>query len=405
LIKDGYLHHLEDYYGHQQSIPEGVVDDYTVSKINAPGPDIAVASRSEIAGGKRLDFIPEHALNEPVPTPAEVTPALQQQIQRPQLPSVWHYQRAGHDRPHILESQSGRITLDGNHLTDEESQLVLDNIKNKAASIRYVKSGSGQAIAKMEQVFVDLKKADEEEMELQQAFRHMRDAAGAGHIPQAAVNALRRQIYTDPMARGLGNKYAWNEFQGKAKAGVYISMDGNDFKAINDQHGHGAGDSAIKAFGQAAREAMDEAVGSKESKLFRNPDEQNLYRSGGDEFVAHVPSHDHAARFARALRSKLEQIPPVAGTHKLSMSFGFGNDYDSADKALNQAKEQKYTAPPAPGQVRGRKWDVGQAPSLAHSHVPGFEGPISLDPEHNQPHPPQLNPQPQPLSPAMPRSA
>jgi GGDEF domain-containing protein len=154
-------------------------------------------------------------------------------------------------------------------------------------------------------------------------------------------------------------------------------MDGNDFSKINNSFGHAAGDSAIKAFGTAAREAMDETVGTKNGKLFRN---------GGDEFVAHVPSHEHAAQFSRALSEKLHALAPIGGTHKLSMSFGFGPDPHTADKALYEAKKQKIAAPGAlrqVGQKLGiagdkRQFKVGQVPNLAHSLMPGHEGPMPI---------------------------
>jgi hypothetical protein len=138
---------------------------------------------------------------------------------------------------------------------------------------------------------------------------------------------------------------------------------------------------------------MDE-VAPGQSKLFRNPDEQNLFRGGGDEFVAYVPTHEHAVRFARALRSKLDQIPAIGGTHKLSMSFGFGHDFDTADKALYQAKEQKYSAPGTPGlrdRPRRPGMEIGNVPSLAHSLVPGFEGPVPLDSSKLNIEPPPLH--------------
>src|SRR6185436_21074154 len=146
--------------------------------------------------------------------------------------------------------------------------------------------------------------------------------------------ALRRRVYEDPMNPGIGNKFAFQQHRaGGDKPGVYVSSDLNDFKSVNDLYGHDMGDQAIKATGQAAREAMDEVVGSDQGKLFRN---------GGDEYVAHVPTHEHAALFARKLREKLDAMVPISGQHKLSMSFGFGNDFGSADKALYHAKAQKH---------------------------------------------------------------
>lgn len=381
---DGKVHHLEDYHEHlKQDVPEGAIDDYTMAKIKNPPDHLAIASENDIRDGQRLDFIPEHPLNAPVPQPIDVTPEMIQQHMMTELPPpVWHYQRAGHDVPHVLEHHGAdKYTLDGNPLSQDELHQIAQNVQSKAATLRYKTKGVADTIAKMEQSFARLKKEEDEGMHPAEALRHVEKARDAGHIPDEAYHSIRRHIYTDPMTGGvMGNKFAYGEFKAKPRPGVHIAMDGNDFKAINDLYGHEAGDQAIKSFGRAAREAMDEAVGSDKGKLFRNPDEQNLYRNGGDEFAAHVPTHEHAANFARALRSKLETLPPVAGQHKLSMSFGFGNDPGSADAALYQAKMQKYH-PHLPGQEKPRKFPVGQVPSLAHSFVKGFEGPVPLSPE------------------------
>jgi len=149
-------------------------------------------------------------------------------------------------------------------------------------------------------------------------------------------------------------------------------MDSNGFKAINDTFGHQTGDDAIKSMGRAAREAMDEAVGSDNGKL---------WRAGGDEFTAHVPDHESAAKFIRAYQTKLDAIPKVGGTHKLSMSFGLGTNPEQADQALFEAKKQKYTPETShlPERQRVKVFDEGNVPHLAHSLVPGNEGPIKLD--------------------------
>ena len=113
--------------------------------------------------------------------------------------------------------------------------------------------------------------------------------------------------------------------------------------------------------GMAIRSALDEAVGRAKAKSFR---------TGGDEFVVHVPSHQEAAHFSRVLRSKLEALPPVGGTHGLSVSMGFGMVPEHAEAALQQAKEASHQA----------NYQPGKAQHHVHSLVPGSEGALQQAP-------------------------
>lgn len=365
MIQDGQLHHLEDYYhGLQASkIPEGAVDDYTVNCINNCGPHLSVASHSDIANGLRHDFIPEHPLEQALPTAQQaVTPAPLPHIEvKP--PSVWHYHRAGHDKPHLLEAREGTYMLDGSVLADDEIKTILDNVRTKAATLRYTQK-QGVAVAKMEQLFTDLKKADTD-MDPQEALAHLA-SLGGDEKSSSAVAALRRHIFTDPMT-GLGNQYAHSQWLKQARPGVHLAIDANNFKQINDTYGHAAGDAALKAFGQAFRDSMNEVAPPGENG-------GSIHRTGGDEFQAHLPTHDHAAQFARSLREKLAAVPPIGGTHRLSVSIGAGHDPLTADQALYEAKKQKLSP-------TGLHKPHTIPHVLYHSVVPGHEGPMAHAPE------------------------
>lgn len=353
-LAGGRIHHLEDYHGLlERLLPEGPLTVKGVSRIHAlkMSPYIRIDTEEMPPEKYNEAAAPELAQ----PPKSTIKPA-----------SVFEYQRAGMDKPHTLEVKNGQYMLDGNRLTHPEVQTILENHNTGAAEIRYKKpSASVERIQKMEMLFDDLlKAAGDPEIDDDALLQHARAAEDAGHLPKGYSQSMTRHMYEDPMTPGMGNKKAWQNFAAKMKPGAYIQMDGNDFKSVNDAFGHQGGDSAIKAFGTAARTAMDETVGSTHGKLFRN---------GGDEFVAHVPSHEHAAAFARNLSQKLNDMAPIEGRHKLSMSFGFGHTPEVADKALYHAKNQKIN--PETGQ---RAYPVGKVPNLAHSLVPGHEGAIPV---------------------------
>lgn len=96
------------------------------------------------------------------------------------------------------------------------------------------------------------------------------------------VERLRRQASTDALT-GLLNRRAFDEAltQEVARASRYrrpfsvIMMDLDGLKAINDHHGHSAGDAALVAMARAIRASL------------RSSD--SAYRVGGDEFVILLP--------------------------------------------------------------------------------------------------------------------
>lgn len=211
------------------------------------------------------------------------------------------------------------------------------------------------------------------EPELRAALDHLREK---GVDPEHQRTIMRR-LFMDQMVPGMGNSLSYNDFLARPRQdGVHIRMDANDFGSINKLHGWETGNDAIKSVGAAIRTALDE-VASPDEKPARedandhDPYRHKLWRIGGDEFHAHVPDHETAARFARAVRTRLESIAPVNGTHGLSLSLGFGHDPSTAETALLHAKGAKKAA----------GYKVGFARSHAHSLVPGHSGAVPTAPE------------------------
>lgn len=316
---------------------------------------------SEIANGNRPDLIPEVKSGGEDPNGSAPEPA------RP--PSKFLYQHQGMNEPAFLEVVNGMARLNGDELAPEQYNRILENLQGGHATIRYHFDGANKVL-KMENVFSELLKI---EPHLEEALNHLRAAADKGHIDPKVLHTLQRELFKDPMIPAMGNKRAYNDFLTRPREGVHVHMDGNDFGSINKLHGHAVGDEAIKAMGNAIVEAKNEAIGSDKGKAWRsdsdNANNESAFRSGGDEFLVHAPSHEHAANFARVLRQKLDAIPAIGGTHKLSMSIGMGHNPESAEQALIQAKGAKKSA----------GYQQGHAKTHAHSMIPGSEGPVPVE--------------------------
>jgi diguanylate cyclase (GGDEF)-like protein len=352
MISKGKLHHLEDYHGLlQHMVPEGPVTAQTISRIHG------------LMASPHFD-VQEHPMDtthleatDPAKAPTIPQVSIEKQPE-PKRPGVFSYFRPGMSHPHVVEFTPQGAALDGKALTHEEVSLMLENARKGLAQIKW---GAGEGLAKRE--------ATEDLMDQDQALQHVRAAVQAGHIHPSVERALTKHIYEDPLVGSIGNKYAAQKFREKNKPGVYISADANDFKAINDRLGHDAGDSAIKAFGGALRDASQKVGTTK------------VFRSGGDEFFIHAPSHEDASRFLRHARENVEALPPIGGVHKQSFSAGVGHNFAKADEALGIAKQGKLDPI-----TKQRLHPPGQTPNLAHSLYPGHEGALM----ENETRPPKM---------------
>jgi GGDEF domain-containing protein len=169
------------------------------------------------------------------------------------------------------------LTLDGSDVSREEVQAMLDKAKKGAAKITYVKPPAFADFKKSAlrafEAFASLRKA----APLNDVFANLRGLVDAGHLHPEHYDSLRRELYQDEMIPSLGNKRAYRDFMAgnEAKGGVHVMLDGDGMKAINDTHGHEAGDKAIQSLGNSLRSAIDQSVGQDNAKA---------HRFGGDEF-------------------------------------------------------------------------------------------------------------------------
>lgn len=170
---------------------------------------------------------------------------------------------------------------------------------------------------------------------------------------------LMRQANHDALT-GLGNRRAFNEslsreFARNRRYGTIFSLvlfDIDDFKVVNDTHGHCAGDEALRQMSRRVTACLRETDAA--------------FRVGGEEFALILPETGAdqalalAERARRAVAAPTLRLSGVAGGLTLTISLGLAacdtaipgrkELYKAADQALYRAK--------ATGKNRSVTWPV-----------------------------------------------
>jgi diguanylate cyclase (GGDEF)-like protein/PAS domain S-box-containing protein len=143
---------------------------------------------------------------------------------------------------------------------------------------------------------------------------------------------------SDPLTGAFNRRYLVSHLGGAIDRGEparasLLLFDVDHFKRINDDHGHDAGDLALKRIADIARQL------SRDSDM--------LFRLGGDEFVLYLPGVDApgAAAIARRLREAVAQSG-ASGGRALTVSIGVAErrDGDSVETWLRAADAALYAA-------------------------------------------------------------
>ena len=164
------------------------------------------------------------------------------------------------------------------------------------------------------------------------AARTQRDLHAANDQMVTAQSDLRRLVDRDPLT-GLANRRALPEvFRAVQPDGaLLIFFDLNDFKKINDEHGHQAGDECLIRFAAAL------------TQCFRPNDA--VIRYGGDEFLVVSTGLSDTAAYERtdAVRGKVG-----VGSGHVPIRFSVGlarlDAGGNPDEALREADEAMYRA-------------------------------------------------------------
>ena len=158
----------------------------------------------------------------------------------------------------------------------------------------------------------------------------------------AAEQRLKVLAETDPLT-GCFNRRVFRDLverlrgDGGASRGVVVMLDMDALKAINDRHGHAAGDDALRALAAAVRA--------------HTRDSDVPVRWGGDEFLVVMPGLSKTEGEAR--RDRIEEAIAGGGRSVSAGVAGYGDGVDvmaavdAADRELYAAKGKKNARYPS----------------------------------------------------------
>jgi len=162
-----------------------------------------------------------------------------------------------------------------------------------------------------------------------------READDAHAQLAVAHDQLKRLALHDSLTGAL-NRRAWSEGTGlevaRASVGTAVMLDLDNLKAVNDLHGHAAGDELLRRVAQALREAV-------------RPSDR-LFRWGGDEFLLLMPGALAADARRRVERVVAESNAALAGDSPLRLQLSIGaaefRGGEDMDAAVQRADAAMY---------------------------------------------------------------
>ncbi|SEJ15601.1 diguanylate cyclase (GGDEF) domain-containing protein [Arthrobacter sp. yr096] len=177
-----------------------------------------------------------------------------------------------------------------------------------------------------------------------QLIRRLKERAERDHL----TGLLNRGAFLDLAARHLVRPAS-------DRGAALILADLDNFKAVNDEHGHSAGDAALRAFAVACTSSV------------RTTDLVGRY--GGEEFILFLPgaTQQRAEAIASEISSRLSAMEAPDGQPFPTVSYGVtSTGVEAPDLAfmINVADAALYSA-----KAQGRNRVVGADPVQAESDV------------------------------------
>ncbi len=235
------------------------------------------------------------------------------------------------------------------------TRSILQRINNMVSSLRQIATGSGDM-----SVRIPLTRSDEM-TELAYWFNTFIERLQ--NLTTESTAEIKRLAYTDTLTNLPNRRMFLNcldeeiehlkESEGKSLAVMFLDLD--NFKPVNDQFGHDAGDELLRVVAQrlvATVRGTDKVSRNPAEKMLdHKPGQSVVARLAGDEFmliISNLDSQEQATTVAQRIRQSMMQPVSIEGndcTVGVSIGICLYPDYASnADKLINNADIAMYDA-------------------------------------------------------------
>jgi len=173
-----------------------------------------------------------------------------------------------------------------------------------------------------------------------------KDDIRARYELENAHRDMERLSYEDGLTSAWNRRYLEVQFKRvirrmmeRSHSKVYFGLiDVDDFKLINDEHGHHAGDQVLRKIADTFQQSLGE--------------NSYVFRIGGDEFVILFEADDYASVLQHAVDELRKQSATIPGAqvsigvievHEPHDDIDLEKLYKEADKSLYRAKTRKHS--------------------------------------------------------------
>lgn len=258
----------------------------------------------------------------------------------------------------VIDAGDASFTRQTGYARDEIIGLPLDAILGTNPSPGTLSLAEQLAIAKLDGWYLDqdwMTRRNGERFWCQRLFAARMEDQGSTHsgysvvlrdvVHQGTGTALLRRMLTQDQLTGAANRAQFTErmeraeslWRAKGQITALLMIDIDHFKAVNDAHGHPAGDGVLRRFSEICMAAM------RPNDLFA--------RVGGEEFAVLLPDTHlrQAAEIAETLRRSIATMGADTSAEPLAITASFGcavigPETASASALIKLADDRLYSA-------------------------------------------------------------